>query len=170
MRNLALSDPQIAAATFRDHLQRLWESGRPAKLGWARKDVDELHSVVTLPAVRKTGDIDHYHFRLGAEYYDLSPPTVALVQPDGFTHADGKSRWFPVLESLPPWFGLHEKFKWPNGEEKQLVCFTLAAEYYMTDHSPKESEIWKKGEHTVAATLYRLAEILSPTHYRRSAG
>jgi hypothetical protein len=132
--------------------------------------MDALHTVVTLLAERPTGEKDPYHFRLGAEYYDTAPPTVALVQPDGITHATGKSSWFPVLEALPGWFGLHENYPWPSGPARQLICFTLAAEFYMTDHSPKESEEWKQGQHTVAATLYRLAEILSPKYYRRPAG
>ncbi len=170
VRTLALADPQIAAATFKDHLDRLWRNGRPDRFGWVRKDVDSLHTLVTLPAERPTGEKDTYHFRLGAEYYDAAPPTVALVQPDGSTHTVGGSRWFPVLESLPGWFGLHEHYTWPNGTRRQLICFTLSAEFYMTDHSPKESEVWKQGQHTVAATLNRLAEILSPKYYRRPAG
>jgi hypothetical protein len=138
-------------------------------LGWIRNDVDALHTLVTLPAKRPGGEIDPYYFRLGAEYYDAAPPTVALVQPDGVTHAPEASKWFPVLGSKPDWFGLHAKYPWPSGPPRQLVCFTLSAEYYMTDHSPKESEEWKQGQHTVAATLYRLAEILSPKYYRSPA-
>jgi hypothetical protein len=169
VRNLARANPEIAAATFKDHLDRLWATGRPTRLGWLRNDVDALHTVVTLPAKRPSGEIDHYYFRLGAKYYDAAPPTVALVEADGVTHAPENSKWFPVLESKPDWFGLHAKYTWPSGPARQLVCFTLSAEYYMTNHSPKESEEWRQGQHTVAATLYRLAEILSPQYYRKPA-
>jgi hypothetical protein len=169
VRILARTDPEVAAATFKNHLDRLWGTGRPSRLGWIRNDVDALHTLVTLPAKRPTGEIDPYYFRLGAEYYDVAPPTVALVQPDGVTHAPQISKWFPVLGSKPDWFGLHAQYPWPSGPPRQLVCFTLSAEYYMTDHSPKESEEWKQGQHTVAATLYRLAEILSPKYYRNPA-
>jgi hypothetical protein len=167
VRNLALADPEIAGATFKAHLDGLWSTGRPDRSGWVRNDVDLLHTVVTLPAKRPRGETDAYYFRLGAEYYDAAPPTVALVQPDGVTHPPQQSKWFPVLESLPGWFGLHAQYPWPGGSLRQLVCFTLSAEYYMTDHSPKESEEWKQGRHTVAATLNRLAEVLSPQYYRR---
>ncbi len=167
VRQLAAADPEIAAATFKDHLDRLWGTGRPTRRGWARNDVDPLHTLVTLPATRPGGEVDTYHFRLGADYYDAAPPTVELVQPDGVTHPPQHTRWFPVLEALPGWFGLHAQYPWPNGQPRQLVCFTFSAEYYMTDHSPKESEEWKQGRHTAAATLYRLAEVLSPKYYRR---
>ena len=170
VRVLAKADPEVAAATLKEHLDRLWGTGRPERLGWARKNLDPLHWLVTLPALRPTGETDPYHFRLGAEYYDLAPPTVALVQPDGVSHAVGKTRWFPVLEALPSWFGLHEKAGFPDGVQRQLVCFSMTAEYYMTNHNPKESEEWKQGQHNVAATLNRLAEILSPKYYRRPAG
>jgi hypothetical protein len=169
VRNLPRANPEIAAATFKNHLDRLWATGRPTRLGWLRNDVDTMHTVVTLPAKRSSGEIDQYHFRLGAEYYDAAPPTVALVEPDGITHAPEVSRWFPILESKPDWFGLHAKYPWPGGPARQLVCFTLSAEYYMTDHSPTESQEWRQGQHTLAASLYRLAEILSPKYYRRPA-
>jgi hypothetical protein len=170
VKYLPLADPEIASVTFMEHLDRLWATGRPERLGWARRDdVDKLHTIITLPAKRPTGEVDPYYFRLGAEYYDAAPPTVALVQPDGVTHAPEKSQWFPVLHAKPPWFGLHAAYPWPSGEKRQLVCFTLSAEFYMTDHSPKESEQWTQGRHTLAATLYRLAEILSPKYYRRPA-
>jgi hypothetical protein len=32
----ARPDPEIAAATFQQHLTRLWASGRPSRLGWER--------------------------------------------------------------------------------------------------------------------------------------
>jgi hypothetical protein len=146
VRQLALADPEVAAAVFKAHLDRLWDGGRPDRLGWIRSDVDPLHTVVALPATRPDGMRDTYYFRLGAEYYDAAPPTVSLVEPDGVTHPPQASRWFPRLQN-PPWFG-------------------LAAEYYMTDHSPTESQEWRQGRHTVAATLFRLGEILSPAHYQ----
>jgi hypothetical protein len=159
-------DPEIASPTFKSHLDALWATGRPTRLGWERTEIDPLHVLVKIPATRPTGEVDTYFFRLGAEYYDLAPPTVALVQPDGETHAVDPSRWFPYFETKPVWFGLHSSYGWPGGP-RQLVCFSFAAEYYMTDHSPKDTERWQQGRHTVAATLFRLAEILSPKYYRR---
>ena len=162
---LALADAEIAAATFKQHLDQLWASGRPARLGWERSEIDSLHVMAKLPAKRASGAIDYYYFRLGAEYYDAAPPTVKLVQPDGHTYAPNGSRWFPLFASTPSWFHLHATYPWPAGAG-QLVCFSFAAEYYMTDHSPKETERWEQGRHTVAATLSRLAEVLSPPFYR----
>ncbi len=170
VKALALADPEIAAAIFKEHLDRLWNTGRPGRRGWLRHDLDPLHTLVALPATRSSGEIDAYYFRLGAEYYDAAPPTVALVEPDGLTHPPEKSKWFPALDPKPSWFGLHAEYPWPSGPRRQLVCFTLSAEFYMTDHSPKDSEVWTQGRHTVAATLYRLAEALSPKYYRGPGG
>lgn len=161
------ADPEIAAATFDAHLDRLWATGRPARAGWELIRLDSLHTVVKLPAKRPGGEVDHYYFRLGAVYYDAAPPTVELVRPGDWAHAPHPSRWFPVIEPKPRWFGLHAAYGFPGGQSRQLVCFTFAAEYYMTSHSPNDSERWRQGRHTVAATLYRLAEVLAPPYYQR---
>jgi hypothetical protein len=161
-----LADPEIAAAVFTQHLADLWATGRPVRLGWERVAIDNLHVVVKLPAKRASGTVDPYYFRLGAEYYDAAPPTVAVVQPHDWTIAPEPSRWFPRIEPRPTWFGLHSAYDWPDRTKRQLVCFTFSAEYYMTDHSPKDTERWQQGRHTVAATLCRLAEVLLPPYYQ----
>lgn len=163
---MTLADPEIAAATFQLHLDKLWQSGRPEKMGWERRELDRMHTLVRLPATRPTGEVDHYLFRLGADYYDAAPPTVALVTDDGQTYAPQPSIWYPVIEN-PPWFGLHAAYQFPDAGQRQLVCFSFAAEYYLTNHSPNETERWQQGRHTVAATLFRLSEVLSPRYYRR---
>jgi hypothetical protein len=159
-------DPQIAAAVFKQHLDDLWAKERPHQLGWQRTRLDELHEVIMLPAKRKTGEIDPYYIRLGGEYYDAAPPTVAVVSPNDWAIASEPSRWFPKIDPKPPWFGLHSAYQWPDSTKRQLVCFTLSAEFYMTAHSPKESELWQQGRHTLAATLFRLSEVLSPSYYK----
>ena len=63
-------------------------------LGWERIELDPMHVVVKLPAKRPTGQVDHYYFLLGAEYYDAAPPTVTLVKPDDWTHAPGACNGF----------------------------------------------------------------------------
>jgi hypothetical protein len=165
----ALADPAIAAATFTAHLDRLWAGGRPERLAWKRREIDALHTLVTLPGTRPSGEIDPYHFLLGAEYYDAAPPTARLVTPETLAYAEQGSRWWPVLERLPGWFNLHAAYPWPDGRPRQLLCFSMNAEFYMTDHSPQIHELWVQNRHTVAMTLFRLAEILSPAHYRRPA-
>ena len=77
------------------------------------------------------------------------------------------NRWFPVIEERPSWFGLHGAYGYPGGANRQLICCSVVAQFYMTDHSPKETEIWQQGKDTVAATLNRIAEMLGPRHYRR---
>ena len=83
----ALADAAIAAATFQAHLDGLWASGRPERLGWSRRQLDELHVLVTLPAKRPGGEADPFHFLLGADYYDAAPPTVRLVDPTTLAYA-----------------------------------------------------------------------------------
>ena len=161
------ADPEVAAKTFQEHIDRLWATGRPTRRGWERTRIDPLHMVFKLPARQASGQVDFYYFRLGAEYYDASPPTVALVTPISWDFAPAPSRWFPIIDPRPGWFGLHPAYMYPDGQARQMVCFSFAAEYYMTIHSPQESERWQQGRHTVAATLNRLAEVLGPPYYQK---
>jgi hypothetical protein len=163
---LSLADQQIAGATLSRHLDQLWAGTRPTRLGWKRLMLDPMHALITLPAQQASGELEHYHFRVGAEYYDVGPPSVLLVELDGITPASFPSRFFPKIESPPSWFGLHPAYAFPDGTHGQLVCFSFTAGYYLTNHIPKETEQWVQGRHTVAATLNRLAEILGPKHYR----
>lgn len=161
------ADPEIANATFRLHLDQLWATGRPLQLGWGRIDVDNLHTVVAMPGTPPEGKRDWYFLLLGAEYYDAAPPTAAFVDPSDWSEVGDGSRWFPVIDHRPSWFGLHGAYSYPGDVKRQLICCSVVAQFYMTDHSPKETEIWKQGQDTVAATLYRIAEMLGPQHYRR---
>lgn len=161
------ADPEIASAMFHRHLDDLWATGRPKEQGWGLIKLSELEVVVTLPAKRLDGTRDWYFLKLGAQYYDLSPPTVAFVNPVDWSPAAQGTRWFPVISPNPPWFGLHHETGFPDGTKRQLVCFSFTAEYYMTNHSPTPEIAWQKGRHTVAATLNRLAEVLLPLYYQR---
>ena len=163
------ADPEIAAATFRQHLDELWASGRPELLGWRRITLDDLHEVVELPAHRTNGQKDSYFVKLGAEFYDLYPPMTNFVVPDTWTDSTDGTRWYPKINA-PGWFGLHNAYGYLDGQSRQLVCFTLAAQYYQTSHAPPESTVWRQGRHTVAATLNRLAEVLSPPYYQEPSG
>lgn len=161
-----LVDPEIASITFESHLNQMWDTGRPAAKGWERRTLDPMTTIVRMPARRACDTVDHYHVKLGAQYYDSAPPTVEFVEPDTWTTAAHGSKWFPVIEPKPPWFGLHHSYTYRDGTQRQLVCFSFNANYYMTKHSPKETELWQQGRHTVSATLSRLAEVLSPPWYR----
>jgi hypothetical protein len=108
--------------------------------------------------------------KLGTEHYDVFPPTTMIVTPEaGWPRARAGSPWWPQL-TPPSWFGLHDTYQYAaDGErpafEGQLVCFSMTAEYYISGHNPTENQKWVQGRHTVAATLTRLAEVLSPPHY-----
>lgn len=165
------ADPQIAAATLRSHLDAYWENRTLEAKGWERRDIDELHVVVTIPAQRQDGGSDPYHVRLGAEYYDAYPPTVLFVSPDpGWPRAREGTTWWPTFPHRPDWFQLHDSTDFRDGagvfaQGVQLVCFSMTAEYYMSDHNPTPTQKWVAGERTVAATLSRLAEVLAPPYY-----
>lgn len=159
-------DPEIAALTFQRHVNELWGTDRPNALGWGLTKIDDLHVVVTLPAARSDGTKEPYHVKLGGEYYDTYPPTTSFVCPPNWDPAAGNSRWFPRIENRPAWFGLQAMHPYPDGTQRQLVCFTFTAEYYMVDHSPQEHTVWRQGYHTLAATLNRLQEILRPPYYQ----
>jgi hypothetical protein len=168
---LPASDPEVAARTLTSHLDRYWQNRRCAERGWNRTPIDDLHVVVSIPALRDDGGADDYYVRLGAEYYDTYPPSVLIVEPvHGWPRARAGTPWWPTMNA-PSWFNLHDSYQYADGEgrplsEGQLVCFSMTAEYYMSNHAPTDAQRWTPGRHTVAATLSRLAEILSPPHYK----
>ena len=162
-------DPEVATRTFCRQLDTYWANRDLDSNGWTRVAVDPLHTVVSIPARRPDGTTEPYFFRLGAEYYDPFPPTVLIVAgTEGWPRARAGTTWWPQL-SRPGWIALHDSYRYTNGQgdsvEGQLVCFSMTAEYYMSNHSPTESQRWQQGRHTVAATLSRLAEVLGPPHY-----
>lgn len=163
------ADPEIAAITFRQHLDELWATGRPEQSGWGRILLDDLHAVVTLPGLRADGKRDWYFIKLGAQFYDLYPPLANFVTPDTWENSLEGTRWYPRINP-PPWFGLHNAYTYLDGQTRQLLCFTFAAQYYQTQHTPPESTVWRQGRHTVAATLNRLAEVLSQPYYQGPSG
>lgn len=159
-------DPEVAARMFARDLGATWASGRPDELGWALSQPNALTAVVELPGRRADGTVDPYFVRLGADHYGPHPPKVNLVVPESLDLAVAGSPWWPRLEGLPTWFGLHNSYPFPDGIHRQLVCFSFSADYYTTNHNPKPTEAWQQGRHTVAASLYRLHEILGPAYYR----
>ena len=163
-------DPEIGSVTLRRHLDAYWSNRELGSKGWLRYEVDDLHIVVSIPAIRADGETDQYHVRLGAEYYDAYPPTVMFVTPeDGWPRARAATTWWPALVNPPPWFQIHDTREYRDQgrvfAEVQLVCCSVTAEYYMSDHGATETQRWVPGERTVAATLSRLAEILRPPYY-----
>jgi hypothetical protein len=166
---LAEVDPDVAAIKFARDLDLLWADDRPARLNWTRTAVDELTEIIEMPARMADGTTDAYLLRLHAAHYDLHPPHVNFVEPGTWENAGGSSPWLPLLESLPSWFGLHPEYKYLDGSQKQLLCFTFNADYYLTEHSPQQNQLWQQGRHTVAATLNRIHEILGPAYYRGPA-
>lgn len=163
---LPMVDPEAAAVTLRVHLDRYWETRELDARGWERQFLDSMHVVVTIPAMRPDGATEPYFIRLGAEHYDVYPPTVLFVQPTaGWPRARAGTPWWPRI-APPTWFGLHDSYRFANHEEGQLVCFSMTAEYYQSDHQPTEAQRWMQGRRTVAATLSRLAEVLHPPYYQ----
>ena len=158
-------DTEVATLTFQKHIADLWETSLPGRRGWILTPIDPLHIVVEMAAVRKDGAKDQNFVRLGGEYYDSYPPTTAFVLPPDWSVAPGGSQWFPRVAN-PPWFGLHAAYGFPDGTTRQLVCFTFTAEYYMVNHTPPETTVWRQGNHTLAATLNRLQEVLSQPYYQ----
>lgn len=158
-------DVQVASATFEQHLNELWESPLRSDNGWERVVLDPLHCIVKIWACRPEGIKEQYFVRLGAEYYDQWPPTVAFVEPDTWLPVKTVSRWWPEI-ACPPWLGMHLNHPLA-GNPGQLVCFSFTAEYYMVNHNPGEAAVWAAGTHTLAATLCRLQEALRPPYYKK---
>lgn len=163
------ADPGVAAATMTSDLNRYWAVREREQAGWGRQFIDDLHTIVTIAARTSGGEVHPYFIKLGAEYYDLFPPTVLFVAPtEGWPRARSGSPWWPKFSQCPSWFGLHDSYRLEKEGtavfDGQLVCFSMSADYYL-DHNPTPSQRWQQGRHTVAATLSRLEEVLSPPYY-----
>jgi hypothetical protein len=171
----AAVDPEVAAATFRRHLDQLWASGKPEERGWRREQLDPLHELITMPARLDGAPDDEYFVELGAVYYDYWPPTTAFIDPASGAEATKGTRWWPKIEGAPE-FGFDiatfdAVYKTRLGTPRQqLVCFTGTAQYYMVDHNPPEHTVWNQGSQTMARTLARLHELLGPPFYKGPSG
>lgn len=168
MTEPARVDPEIAAATFDEHLGRFFTQGRGRQPGWERIGVDALHAVIRIPAVRADRTVDPYYVMLGAEYYPVWPPIVRFVRrtDDGaWVEAVDGTRWWPRQQNQPGFpFGLHATYAFPDGP-RQLVCFSHSFEYYITGHTPTDGERWDPARHTLTATLTRMADVLRTPNY-----
>jgi len=167
-------DPEVAALAFRRDLDRFWEGGRPAELGWKRTAIDELTEVIEAPGRTPEGGVFPHLVKLEGHFYPTHPPRVLFVVPATLDEAPGDSPWFPKTDpagdgTRPQWFGVHPDYGYPGEVQRQLVCFSHNLDYYLSDHNPTASEVWRQGVHTLAATLNRMAEILSPEYYRGPA-
>lgn len=173
MSEPAKVDPEVAAATSAAHLDEFFTHSRGRKPGWERKPVDELRTVIRIPATRPDETHDHYFVMLGADYYPVWPPVVTFVRHDGngWVEAAPSSRFWPEQANQPGFnFGLHASYRYPDGTTRQLVCFSHSFDYYISGHAPDVDEVWRHGVHTVTATLCRLAEVLRAPNYQRPSG
>ncbi len=168
-----LADPEVAAATFDEHLRDFFRNGRPAREpGWTYFYLDSLTAIVITPARRDTGAIDPYFVQLGAAYYDRWPPSVTFVEPgpiSTWVEALANSMWWPKIEGAPFSFGAHNPYTYPSGRHGQLLCYSHTLEYYLSNHGPTDEERWKQGRHKLTATLSRLADVLTAPYYKGRA-
>ena len=167
------TDPEVAAATFADHLQKFFASGRGAGPGWGRKDLDELTTVVRIPARRPDGTEDFYFVELRADYYPTWPPMTSFVTPteEGWELARDGSRWWPLQSNSPGFpFGLHATYGFSDGRQAPLICFSHTFEFYVSDHNPTDDERWDPTRHTLSATLNRIAKVLQAPNYLEPSG
>lgn len=172
-RKIVAADPKLAAATLHQHLDALWSSGKPEAEGWRRFRLDPLRWIVVMPATGPEGDSTHFFVRLDGRRYDQWPPEVQFVDPHDWQPVSS-GRWWPITDPLadparPLWFGLLETHDFHDGDPRPLVCFPHALGWYEADHVSTAEVRWVQGKHTVAATLSRLAEILSPAYFRGPA-
>lgn len=178
------SDPEIAAATFADHLDRALASPAGARWGWKLAAATPLEAVVGLTGVRADGRSDQYYLRLRADWYDQWPPHAVFVRPDrdgssGWLLPGEQSRWMPRITnfadssfafhvSYP--FGEEAKRDFPEETRGQLICCSMSFGYYISGHGPAEGQRWKQGQHTASALLARVQLALLPPHYEGTAG
>jgi hypothetical protein len=168
------TDPEVAAVTFKKHLDDFFANGRPSwSTGWARHPVDELHEVVEIPGIRADGTIDPYFVTLGAEYYPVWPVSAAFVhktEAGGWEPVSG-GPWWPRQNNQPGFaFGLHTSYDYLDGVKRPLICLSFTLQYYFTAHGPADDERWDPSRHTLSATLTRLGDVLKAPNYQEPDG
>jgi hypothetical protein len=163
----AKADPAVSSAVFAEHLDRVWRGPLAAELGLTRTSIDALHEMVQFTAIRGDGQQDAYFVVLGAEFYDLWPPTAMFVDPETRLPALANSKWWPQLKQNPPWGAFHNTYTFRDGSAGQMICISFTAEYYRTSHSPSADAVWQQGRHTVSATITRIARMLRDPYYDR---
>ena len=174
MTELSAVDPEIAAATFAEHLDDFFAHGRGRSAGWDRIRVDDLQTVVQIPGVRPDETVDPYFVMLGAKYYPVWPVSAAFVQRTDqgtWEKVTAGSGWWPKQQNQPGFsFGLHSAYTYPDGTVGPLICFSFTLEYYLSNHGPTEEERWDQRRHTVTATLTRLGDVLRAPNYQEPDG
>lgn len=172
MPTVPLADAEYAALTFDAHLDSFWASGRPGKWGWSYTKIDPLHALIHAAAVAADGSVDDYYILLDARSYDELPPGVYFVSPANpqGTRPQIGSRWLPSYTTVPFGFAIHPSYGYSDGSAEQLVCFSQSRDYYVSNHTPLPGEKWQPGTHTLAATLNRLHEVLTPPCYLGRSG
>ena len=161
----------LARAAADAHLAVL--APRLSEWGWSTLWVGDLQLRVDALAVRANGDTDPYVLDLEFSTYDVEPPRVRFVLPDPYgQRPSATSRWWPRFEGAAPFeFALHHHFGYDNNTRAdQLVCFSHSRDYYYSNHSPQHEQRWQQGQHTVAATLTRLRQVLRAPYYQGPAG
>jgi len=161
----------VARAAADAHLALI--TPRLAAWGWTWAWVDDVRLRVDALGVRADGATDPYVLELDVATYDVEPPRVRFVLPDPFGQRPAaSSAWWPAFEGSPPFqFALHHVYPFDNSARSdQLVCFSQSRDYYYSHHSPAPGEQWEQGRHTLASSLSRLHEVLSPPYYRGPSG
>lgn len=172
------SDPEVAATTFAAHLERFFADPRHQVHGWGLIRVSELLAVAVLPAGAPGGGADPYFVRMDASWYDRYPPKIGFAEPvAGWPDAAYGSQHYPAIAGSPTpdgrsypgqptvQFALHPKYGFPDGEQRELVCFSHSFDYYISGHAPTDEQRWVQGTHTLSATLTRLHTVLQAPSY-----
>lgn len=179
----ALADPEIAAAVFEAHLTAGMRGSLASRYGWSATRLSALSAVVTLTAVTTTGERHPYYVLLGADCYDLYPPQAAFVIPPGdaanaskpaWTPAREQSRWLPTVDpaKLNSELQIHASYTYEveGNLQRQLICSSMSFDYYITNHTPTDTQRWRQGRHTLVALLSRLSDALTGDSYLGPAG
>lgn len=172
--DLPKSDPEIAADKFQSDLAIAMQSDLAIREGWELIPISLLTVVLKLTARRKDAPDERYYLKLVGDWYDQYPPQVTFVSPQeavGWPSANPTSRWFPNLTQTDPGFKLHSDYGYP-GESvgRQLICSSINADYYMSQHNPEPGKGWEQGRDNLIWTLSVIQSELTGEGYLGPVG
>lgn len=140
---------------------RLYLRGRTLdNIGWVQPD--PLTLLVPLFATKGDGKKDAYLLRLYFDHYPAWPPSALFVNPLTLAYQlPDDAKWVPSAPGHQE-IGFHTNYRNTDG---QLICCSLALEFYKVNHSVKEEHVWNGEKHKFPATIAAIKRVLLPPYY-----
>ena len=162
-------NPELAKANFRHDYDMIMVNNLADNYQWMLLPYfDKLILYADLWSTdEQSSRLDDYHLKLDLSYYRSWPPSVTFINPNSRSFdLRTDQKWFPKLASAPPGTEaqFHVSYNFGDGP-RQLVCNSMALEYYQSNHSPNQDQRWNPERHNFGTTLSTIQLLLRKPYY-----